>query len=67
MRFKQGEAWAVRISGGRGPWLNHGGGYSPERYDRKLWGDYDEALEASHEWDAKDPVIVRVVFTGGKP
>ena len=70
IRFKHAEAWAVRLKGGRlsGPWLNHGGGYSPERYNRKLWADYDEALEASHEWDAHDPVIVRVTFTGrGKP
>ncbi len=65
MSLYTGEAWAVRISVNhvmRAAWLNHGGGYSAERYDRKLWKDYDDALDASHQWDAHDPVIVRVKF-----
>lgn len=63
-----GEAWAVRVrvntttGNGHAAWLNAGGGYSPWRYDRKLWKDYDDALDASHEWDALNPVIVRVRF-----
>lgn len=71
IRFKLGEAWAVRVRVNntlREAWLNAHGGYSPARCDRKLWHDYDDALDASHEWDAHDPAIVRVVFTGkGKP
>lgn len=59
------EGWAVRIRVNdvmRAAWLNHGGGYSAARRDRKVWQDYDDALDASHEWDCHDPVIVRIRF-----
>lgn len=62
------EGWAVRIQVTENycAWLNHGGGYSSLRRDRKVWGDYDDALDASHKWDAHDPVIMRVRFRCAK-
>lgn len=58
-----GEGWAVRVTvGGGKSWLNHCGGYEVARCQRRIWNDYDEALDASHEWDALDPVIVRIVY-----
>lgn len=59
------EGWAIRIRPGSSSyraWLNHGGGYSTMRRDRKVWQTYDEALDVSHEWDSNNPVIVRILF-----
>ena len=58
-----GEGWAVRLTvGGGKPWVNDCGGYEIARHRRRIWNDYDDALDAAHDWDSLSPVIVRIVY-----
>lgn len=43
-------------------WINHGGGYSPSRRCRKVFGSRWEAEEARDERRDRKPSIMRIVY-----
>lgn len=45
-------------------WLNHGGGYSPDRTERRIWGSKQEAREAMIDWGGLRPKLVRITMKG---